>query len=67
MASTSPFLRHLQVRQLNPSESPTLSSSPKLLEWESLADTLAATGRWKRTGSDWEAKESFLKFRAARR
>lgn len=64
--TSSPSPRTLQIRKLNPSESPKLSASPKLTEMDELSNALTACGRWKKTGLSWEEKEEFLKFRAKR-
>lgn len=65
--ASSPLPRHLAIRRLHPAESPKLSTAAKAAEWEAVTETLAATGRWKRTGLDWEAKEGFLEYRAKRK
>ncbi|ORY72733.1 hypothetical protein BCR35DRAFT_333910 [Leucosporidium creatinivorum] len=65
--TTSPSPLSLTIRRLHPSESPKLSTSLKKEEWEAVAESLAATGRWKRcNGLGWERKEGFLEFRKKR-
>lgn len=64
----SPSPLSLNIRRLHPSESPKLSDHLKKDEWEGLADTLAATGRFKRAnGLDWEKKGTFLDFRSKKK
>lgn len=64
---TSPVFRRLTVRRLQPTEAPTLSVNPSRNELDALAELLAATGRWKRTAIDWEAKVEFEQFRTKKR
>ncbi|KDE08260.1 hypothetical protein MVLG_01526 [Microbotryum lychnidis-dioicae p1A1 Lamole] len=60
--TSTPFTTTLHIRRLHPSESPSLSSTPRKEEMEVLAETLASTGRLKRVkGIDWEMKHGFFR------
>ncbi|SCZ90944.1 BZ3500_MvSof-1268-A1-R1_Chr1-3g02407 [Microbotryum saponariae] len=64
--TSTPFTTTLHIRRLHPSESPSLSSTPRKEEMEVLAEMLASTGRWKRVKAiDWEMKDGFLKLKSS--
>ncbi|SCV68828.1 BQ2448_949 [Microbotryum intermedium] len=64
--TSTPFTTSLHIRRLHPTESPSLSLTPRKEEMEQLAETLANTGRWKRVKAiDWEMKEGFLQLKSS--